>query len=285
METRPARHEDLPVLHKIFERAVGELYGRHRFEPPKVPREVFVSQHAHMLEHDAERFWVAEHQKEPVAFGSAIVRGDTWFLSALFVEPAHQATGLGKTLLRLAWGDDVPGIRRRLTVVDGFQPVSTGLYSRAGLLPATPLLSLAGRSTEAGRTALQPGEGDDAVLAELDRAAYGFDRAVDHAYWQGGARLTPWLAGDEPVAYSYRWPSGRIGPVAGRTADDAGRALAAELERAAGQHVSLVVPGSARSALSAALAAGLRYSDPPGLILSSGPAVPDSLVPHGYSLF
>jgi GNAT superfamily N-acetyltransferase len=285
METRPARLDDLPALHGIFERAVGELYRRHCFEPPNVPREAFVSQHAHMLEHDAERFWVAERKEGPVAFGAAIVRGDTWFLSALFVEPGHQSAGLGKTLLRLAWGDDISTIRRRLTVVDGFQPVSTGLYSRADLLPVTPLLSLAGHPAAGGRTALQPSEGNEAALASLDQAAYGFDRSVDHAYWQRGAHLTLWLTGEEPVAYSYRWPSGRIGPVAGRTARDAGLALAAELESAAGEAVSLVIPGSARSALSGALAAGLRYSDPPGLILSSDPAVPDALVPHGYSLF
>jgi GNAT superfamily N-acetyltransferase len=283
METRPARFDDLPALHGIFERSVGDLYRRHSFEPPQVSREAFVRQHAHMLEHDAGRFWVAEEEGEPVAFGAAIVRGETWFLSALFVEPRHQSAGLGKTLLRLAW-DDAAGVRRRLTVVDGFQPVSTGLYSRAGLLPMTPLLSLAGRATQSGRATLQPGEGDDAALAELDRAAYGFDRAVDHTFWQGEAQLTVWL-GPAPVAYSYRWPSGRIGPVAGRTAKDAGLALAAELDQAAGSGVSLVVPGSARTALAAALAAGLRYSAPPGLILSSDARAPDALVPHGYSLF
>ena len=285
MGTRPARPEDLPALHGIFERAVGELYGRHRFEPPKVSLEAFVRQHAHMLEHDAERFWLAERGERPVAFGAAIVRGDTWFLSALFVEPAYQASGLGKALLRLAWDHGASKVRRRLTVVDGFQPVSTGLYSRAGLLPVTPLLSLAGESAGGGGSPLQPGEADKAALAELDRAAYRFDRAVDHAFWQRQAHLTLWLGPAEPVAYSYSWPGGRIGPIAGQTADDAGLALAAELGRAAGHFVSLVVPGSARSALAAALGAGLRYSDPPGLILASDSNVPDALVPHGYSLF
>jgi GNAT superfamily N-acetyltransferase len=285
MGTRPARPDDLPTLHGIFERSVGELYGRHNFEPPKVSLEAFVRQHRHMLEHDAERFWVAEREERLVAFGAAIVRDDTWFLSALFVEPVVQARGLGKELLRLAWIGGAPELRRRLTVVDGFQPVSTGLYSRAGLLPVTPLLSLAGEPVQGGHSQLEPGERDETALAELDCAAYGFDRAADHAFWQREASLTLWREADEPVAYSYSWPSGRIGPVAGRTADHAGLALAAELGQAAGRFVSLVVPGSARGALSAALAAGLRYSDPPGLILSTDPAVPDALVPHGYSLF
>jgi hypothetical protein len=44
-------------------------------------------------------------------------------------------------------------------------------------------------------------------------AAYGFDRAVDHVYWQQHARRTTW-----PDSYSYAFLGGGIGPVAGRDA-------------------------------------------------------------------
>jgi GNAT superfamily N-acetyltransferase len=282
---RPASEADLPALHDVFRAAVEELYERHRFEPPRPPREVFVRQHAHMLEHDGERFWVAEDEGHPVAFVAAIVRGEAWFLSALFVLPSHQSAGVGKELLGLAWRAGEAGIRRRLTIVDAIQPISTGLYSRAGLLPVTPLLSLAGEPRASDGSGLTPGPVDEEALAALDRAAYGFDRSVDHEFWRREARLTLWLRDDKPVAYAYRWAGGRIGPVAGRTPGDAGDAVAAELERAAGRVVSLVVPGSARPALAAALGAGLRYSDPPGLVLATDPAGPAALVPYGYSLF
>lgn len=285
MQTRRAREDDLPALYRIFGAAVGELYGRHGFEPPDPPRDVFLRLHAHMLEHDAGRFWVAETEGRVFGFGAAIVRDDVWFLSALFVEPGGQAGGVGKELLRLAWDGGGPEIRRRLTIVDSFQPVSTGLYSQAGLLPVTPLLCLAGEPAASEGSALEGRDPDERALAELDTAAYGFDRAVDHEFWQREARATLWLEDGQAVAYSYRWPEGRIGPVAGRTGDAAARALAAELGRAAGSAVSLIVPGSARAALAAALAAGLRYTDPPGLILSTEPAGPDALVPYGYSLF
>jgi hypothetical protein len=284
METRPAHHEDLAELYSIFGAAVGELYRRHAFEPPDPPRDAFLRLHAHMLEHDPERFWVAEADGRVVGFGAAIVRGDVWFLSALFVEPGGQASGVGKELLRLAW-EGGTGIRRRLTIVDSFQPVSTGLYSRAGLLPVTPLLCLAGEPAACDEPALVPRDLDDGALAELDATAYGFDRAVDHEFWRREAAATLWLERGRPVAYSYRWPGGRIGPVGGRTAAAAGAALAAELGRAAGSSVSLIVPGSARAALTAALDAGLRYTDPPGLILSTEPAGPDALVPYGFSLY
>jgi GNAT superfamily N-acetyltransferase len=284
MEIRPAVEADLPAAYSVFRRSIEDLYGRHGFEPPRPPKDVFVRQHAHLLEHDAVRFWVATGEGRLVGFSAAFVRGDTWFLSALFVSPERQAGGVGKELLAYAWEDASEG-RRRITIVDAIQPVSTGLYSRAGLLPVTALMSLAGEAGSRQGQGLEPGPLNDAALAELDCAAYGFDRAPDHALWQAEACGTLWKAAGEPVAYSYRWPGGRLGPVAGRTPEACGQALEAELERAQGRFVSVVVPASARPALSTAIGAGLRYSGPPGLILSTDERAPDSLVPHGYSLF
>lgn len=281
---RRARRDDLPGLYGIFKAAVDDLYRRHAFEPPDPPREDFVRLHAHMLDHDAERFWVAEAGGSAVGFGAAIVRGDVWFLSALFVEPDHQSRGVGKELLRLVLEKGGSGVRRRLTVVDSFQPVSAGLYSQAGLLPVTPLLSLAGEPAGFARDGLEAAAPEDDAFAGLDALAYGFDRAVDHSFWRREAEATMWLDSGEPVAYSYLWPEGRIGPVAGLTGEAAAAALSAELGRAEGEYVSLIVPGSCRPALAAALAAGLRYVDPPGLILATDPAGPGALVPYGYSM-
>jgi GNAT superfamily N-acetyltransferase len=284
MEIRPAVEADLPAAYSVFRRSIEDLYERHRFEPPRPPQDVFVRQHAHLLEQDAARFWVATEEGQVAGFSVAFVRGDAWFLSALFVRPEHQVRGVGKELLARVWEGDSE-LRRRITIVDAIQPVSTGLYSRAGLLPVTPLMNLAGEPEIWQSHGLEPGPLEDAALAALDRAAYGFDRAPDHAFWRAEARGTLWSGEGEPVAYSYRWPGGRLGPIAGRTPKACGQALAAELERAEGRFVSLVVPASARPALSAALGAGLRYSGPPGLILSTDETGPDSLVPHGYSLF
>jgi GNAT superfamily N-acetyltransferase len=284
MEIRPAVEADLPAVHAVFRRSIEDLYGRHRFEPPRPPRDVFIRQHAHLLEHDADRFWVAAAEGRLVGFSAALVREDAWFLSALFVSPERQARGVGKELLACVW-EGSSEVRHRTTIVDAIQPVSTGLYSRAGLLPITTLMNLAGEPKTRQSHGLEPGPIDEVALAGLDLAAYGFDRAPDHAFWRAEARGTLWKAAGEAVAYSYRWPGGRLGPVAGRTPEACGQALEAELARAEGRFVSLVVPASARPALSAALAAGLRYSDPPGLILSTDEAGPDALVPHGYSLF
>jgi hypothetical protein len=123
-----------------------------------------------------------------------------------------------------------------------------------------------------------------AALTAIDRAAYGFDRAPDHAYWQRTARVSVWSRGGEPVAYSYAWPGGTIGPVAGIDAGAAAGALAGELDRAPGA-VAVRVPGSSRALVALALARGLRLSPTPGLLLVSGDASPpDALAIGSFTL-
>src|SRR5204862_2300133 len=123
-------------------------------------------------------------------------------------------------------------------------------------VPATPVLAFSGRPRDAAadrpRIAphqVQPAEAD---LAAIDAAAYGFDRAVDHAYWERHARRTTW-----PGAYSYVFPGGDIGPIAGRDPLAAASALAGELERAAGE-VRVRIPGAARAPVGGGVRAGRR---------------------------
>lgn len=122
-----------------------------------------------------------------------------------------------------------------------------------------------------------------AALALLDRAAYGFDRAVDHAFWAAQATPTLWRRDGEPVAYSYAWPRGRVGPVGGRDEASAAAALRAELARQ--PESSVEIPGTSRSLVRVALAAGLRIAPPPGLLLlSDGVEPPRSLAISSYGL-
>src|SRR4051794_34389369 len=214
---------------------------------------------------------VADDGAGVVGFGASFTRGEDWFLASLFVAPEAQARGLGSALLDAVWGE----ARRRRTCTDAIQPVSNGLYARRGLVPATPLLTFFGKpSLDRHR---EPAETD---VAALDDAAYGFDRAVDHAYWSTIGRRTGW--GD---AYSYTFPHGDIGPVAGRDGAAAARALAAELTAADGD-VRVRIPGSSRALVEVALEAGLRLSPVPGLVLlSENAAPPTALACSGYMLF
>ncbi|HEX6700067.1 MAG TPA: GNAT family N-acetyltransferase [Gaiellaceae bacterium] len=283
MKIRHATVADVPAEHDVFRAAIGELFRRHAFEPPDPPPEAFAAMHRHLLGHDGERCFVAEEGDRVVGFTAAFARGDTWFLSSLFVLPEAQGRGIGRRLLEHSWGT---GYRSRLTLADSIQPVSNGLYARRGLLPVTPVLHLDGEPRVDAPSELEATAPEPAALAALDDAAYGFDRAVDHAYWSGGpGRGTLWLRGGEPCAYSYVWPGGRIGPLAGRDPAAAAHALRAELARAESP-VAVLAPGSAATLVRVAVDAGLRFEKPPGLLLVGGDAtVPMALAIGGYALF
>ncbi len=270
MELRPTTATDLPALHALFVAAINGVFARHGFEPPGPPREVFENQQWHVLETGTSV--VAEDDGRLIGFGASWQRDDDWFLASLFVGEATQGRGVGPALLDAVWG----AAPRRRTITDAIQPVSNALYGRRGLIPATPILTFAG-SPEGNGSDLRP-EGAD--VQAIDLAAYGFNRAIDHAYWEQFAQRTTW-----PDAYTYVFPGGAIGPVAGLTAAAAARALAAELSRAVGE-VRVRIPGSSRALVEVALAAGLRLDPVPGLLLlSESVQPPTALAIAGYMLF
>ena len=270
MELRPTTADDLPALHGLFVGAIGGVFEPHGFDPPAPRLEVFVNQQRHVLETGTSV--VAEDDGRLLGFGSSWQRGEHWFLASLFVDGAAQGRGIGPALLEAVWG----AAPRRRTITDAIQPVSNALYGRHGLIPATPILTLSGIPRSDDRD-LRPEAAD---LEAIDAVAYGFDRTIDHAYWERYARRTTW-----PGAYSYAFPGGEIGPVAGVDASAAARALAAELARAEGT-VRVRIPGSSRALVEAALAAGLRFDPVPGLLLlSETVAPPTALAIAGYMLF
>jgi GNAT superfamily N-acetyltransferase len=270
VELRPTTADDLPALHGLFTEAIAGVFVPRGFPAPGPRLEVFVNQHQHLI--DTGVCVVAENEGVPLGFAASWQRDEHWFLASLFVAEAAQGSGVGPALLDAVWG--AAGHRR--TITDAIQPVSNALYGRRGLIPTTPVLRFSGRPS-GGDPGLQPAEAD---VAAIDLVAYGFDRALDHAYWERHARRTTW-----PGAYSYAFPGGELGPVAGLDRAAAGRALAAELARADGE-VRVCVPGSSRTLVDVALAAGLRLEPVPGLLLlSEHVAPPTALALAGYMLF
>ena len=269
MALRPTTEDDLPALHALFLASLGGVFEPHGFASPAPPLDVFSAQQGHIQRTGTSV--LAEEDGELAGFASAWVRGEDWYLASLFVAPTAQGRGVGRALLDAVWGRH----RRRRTITDAIQPVSNTLYGRRGLSPVTPLLTFAGEPH--ATTRIRPAPAD---LAGIDAVAYGFDRAADHAYWSTTGSRTTW-----PNAYSYVFPGGAIGPVAGLTPAAAAQALEAELARAEGA-VSVRVPGSATKLVQVALAAGLRQSSVPGLLLlSDAVEAPTALAPASYTLF
>jgi GNAT superfamily N-acetyltransferase len=278
---RNATGNDIEAEHAVFVAAEGELLRRHGFgwsTPPPIDR--FAPGHHHLLAHDGQRCFVAESDGRVVGYSAVIVREEASFLAALFVDPGSQGVGVGRKLFALAFAE-APA--RRMTISDAIQPISNALYARNGLLPATPILGFEGHPSNIEPSDLEASRPAADALAVLDRAAYGFDRSVDHAFWAAQASPTLWLRNGEPVAYSYRWPTGRVGPIAGKDEASAAAALWAEVGREPSLHVE--IPGTCRSLVRVALAAGLRLTAPVGLLLlSDGIEAPHSLAISSYGL-
>jgi len=278
---RATTDDDLPALYTLFLASIADVYRPHGFPPPAPGFDVFAAQQRHILRQDPTLCRVAEEAGEPVGFASAWVRDGDWFLASLFVASAAQARGSGAALLAAVWGD---GLERRRTITDAIQPISNGLYARRGLIPVTPILAFSG--TPSADAELEQAVPDAAELARIDGVAYGFDRRVDHVYWASIARRTGWKRAGEIVAYSYVFPGGAIGPVAGVDSEAASGALAGELAAATGS-VVVRIPGAARGLVGTALSAGLRLGPTPGLLLLSAAAepAPAVLAISSYTLF
>jgi GNAT superfamily N-acetyltransferase len=181
----------------------------------------------HTVRHDGERCWVAEREGDMVAWGAAILRGDWWFLSSLFVLPEAQGVGIGGELLRRA-STGAPADALRATVTDSLQPVSNTMYARRGMLMRETLLGLAGRprlpaasagGRRRGAGGLEPEPLTAAALPELrslDLAVLGIDRGVDHRFYldEGGRRGWLFRRAGRAVAYALYRPAGWIGPLA-----------------------------------------------------------------------
>ena len=219
--SRRAAPADADHAFQVFRAALNDYLAR--AGPELVPDENDQGPgFLHMLRHDGERCWVAERKGDVVAWGSAIVRGDWWFLSSLFVLPEAQGEGVGAELLRRAM-TGAPRHAVSATVTDTLQPVSNTLYARRGILPRETLLGFVG-TPRAGTTlggealprlgTLEAEQLSLVALPELtalDLAVLGFERSVDHRFYldDGGRRGWLFRRAGRAVAYAqYRLDSG-----------------------------------------------------------------------------
>jgi GNAT superfamily N-acetyltransferase len=325
---RLARPDDLPACTHVWRVALAEYLLRLNQPDVLTDLEPIRRLLAHLLSTDPQRFWVATRPAAPdvrttrpeaighdgeriVGFGSANVRGTSWFLAMLFVDPPEQGRGLGSALFERTLP---PGRRPSLggagrgtdggwtfgTATDSVQPISNALYARLGLVPRVPMLHLAGEVRRPSAFPALPdgmegirfdalvdapgGDRDvgsrlESAIADVDRELLGYSHPEDHAYLARESRIgvlyrdrAGYVAG-----YGYTSRVGRVGPVAAldRALLPAVLGHLLGVVRPAGAF-STWVPGSAGDVVSATLAAGLRLEPFPALHCWDRPSVDDT---------
>jgi GNAT superfamily N-acetyltransferase len=233
--------------------------------------------HAHTLATDPARFVVAERtgpagRRRVVGFGSAVERGELWFLSMLFVEPKEQARGVGRALLAEILPAPLNG-RVLATCTDSAQPISNGLYASLGIVPRMPLFNLVGRPHPNAAWPALPGDLSvervadyeawtaDPEVQALDRSLIGFAHPVDHAFVLGEPRRGfAYRTGEGRLAaYGYAGDVGRVGPIAVTSPELLTPVLGHLLRTVEPRGASSVwLPGDAGEAIRIAIRAGLR---------------------------
>jgi GNAT superfamily N-acetyltransferase len=284
---RPATKDDLPVCAAIWRESINDYLVR--LAQPEIPDDLaaILRLYAHLRSTDGERFVVAVRDGAIDGFAVAVVRGDLWYLSMLFVRPSVQARGLGRALLA-AVSPPAGWAGVRATATDSVQPISNGLYASLGMVPRVPLLRLVGLPGRrdafpplpAGLEALRFDEvdgGEDglersalhAELSALDHEAAGFDRAADRPFLdrENSIGFLYRAADGAAVGYAFAAESGRVGPVAVREewllGPVLGHLLGAVRPRGA---FAVWVPGTAGEAVVPLLRAGLRVDGFPCLL-------------------
>ena len=284
IEIRPAVTADLPACHGIWRDGIDAYLRPMGFPPLQRDNAGVRRLHDHTLATDPRRFMIAERSsrrdgRRVVAFGSAVERGDLWFLSMLFVAPGEQSRGLGRALLEQLLPDDRD--RRVLaTCTDSAQPISNGLYASLGIVPRMPLFNFVGRPEPGfawpalpdgirAEPVAEPARWRDTdEVAALDRALLGFAHPEDHRFVQAEPRRPfEYRNRDgELVGYAYAGDVGRIGPIAvaepGLLEPVLGHVLGAVVPRGAS---AVWLPGAAGDALRTAIRAGLRIDGFPVL--------------------
>ena len=301
IEIRPALVDETPTCAEIWRESLNDYIVKLNQAPIPDDLARIIRLHRHLAETDPGLFVVAvttpdaggqdgpgDQAGRIVGFASAVRRDQLWFLSMCFVRPANQGLGLGRRLVESILPPAGSGAILA-TATDSAQPISNALYSRYGIVPRMPLLSISGYVTDPGTlpglpsgiTAVRfeeivaglPGGTGHRELGEtvgaLDRELLGAEHPQDHRFLRVEGRHG-FLYRDASGAargYGYASESGRIGPLAVRDSDLIGAALGHLLQAVQSRGAQAVwVPGAAGAAVTTLLRAGLRFEDFPILI-------------------
>jgi GNAT superfamily N-acetyltransferase len=178
IELHDARPDDDIVAARIWWRCDRDE------EAGPLPDEPLAWEHLRHLRVSGRMVIATTTDGEPVGFGGVVERNGITRLADLFIDPDHQGRGVGQALLREVLGDAAV-----LTTSASADPRALPLYTRAGMRPLWPYHFLVGdpRKVEVPETTrVEPASREE--LVAIDTEATGFERSIDHEYYEVGCR-------------------------------------------------------------------------------------------------
>ena len=221
----PLKEDDLLTAAKLMYRTADEVRKTSGLEPKNVKLKTTPPLLAHIFGQDPDLSWGAYEGDKLVGFASSHMRDRQWHVAYLFVDPAYQNRGLGRTLLQTGLDE----ARRReahftsqCTFIYNIKAV--GLYTRMGMFPRKNLMLMEGPKVStvdwpAPTAPIEPRPIDSTALLNdlnhMDREVRGINRAADHCYWLADDDHDGYVFAQQSnlVGYAYVSRQGCIGPV------------------------------------------------------------------------
>ena len=230
-----------------------------------------------LLEHlarTAERFWVAERDRQVIGYARATLRDGVRELTEFFVLPGHQAGGVGRELLARTFPPD--GARHR-TVIATADVRALARYLKAGVYARSPVYYVSRApqpvAIETDLTVDPVATVPEAIAAmrAIDRAILGHARDADHEFLLQSREAYLYRRADRIVGYGY---FGRdTGPIALLDPSDFPAVLARGETAAAARNEATFgvnVPLINRAAVDHVMGRGFRLDAFPMLFMSDG---------------
>lgn len=287
VDYRPAEEDDLYLIHQVLVDSLSQFAVERALPRVEMDFEESLPLWRHLLGAGGKGFLVSEVKKRIAGFCCYIVRGNLWFLSYLAVAPEFQGTGVGRELfeLALAEGRQNSEIKVIAAYANASNWPSISLYTRNGIFPRMPVLTLEGSISDLcePRQQVEPLPGEVASLSEetislidgIDLEVRQFTRDIDHRFWLGARRMRCYLftERDQALGYAYVSDDGTIGPLAALHPPEVARMLCYCLDRLSSEGADkfvVRVPGENIEALSLLYERGFQLQDL-SLVMSSVP--------------
>lgn len=214
---RPLTKDDIDAAEQVSDEASYALNAAtQRIDWPAAARRdasrstLWRKRCAHLVRHDPEGCWIAEDDVGPLGIATSLRRESWWGLSAYFVLPRAQGTGVGKALLDAALGH-AEGTERAM-ICSSHDPKAFRRYRLAGftLHPSVLSWGTVDRTTIPALHRVRDGSAADVQWCdEVDRRTRGAGHGVDHELLRADY---PLIVIDDAAGrgYAYLLPKGGV---------------------------------------------------------------------------